>query len=233
MAAPRSLLRRLSALGRYSPIPPFPLLPSDVCPDTGLCAGGLVKIACSPGKGHGAFAARHIEASHEIGRYCGELLYYERDKEARYGFKRGLVRDDDVAWQDSWSRERQARGVSVSGAYVFGVGRCPESGRQVFLDAEDPAHANWTRFINHEAHEPNLTAVVEFVPQSTPQEPAEADAPEPSTAVAWGVGLLASLGVQPAAGNIIQPLVRFVVARPIQPGEELHFNYGTGWSMGM
>ena len=93
------------------------------------------------------------------------------------------------------------------------------------LDAEDPEHANWTRFINHEARAPNLAAIVDFE-CSKPHE-----APLPRGAVAWGVGLLATLGVEAETRTSRRPRVRFVVERPIQPGEELSFNYGTAFHL--
>ena len=228
--------------GRFSPTPAEPLLTSDVDPATGLCAGGLVRIAPSHGKGHGAFAAQRLEPPLEVGQYVGELLLYESDKEARYGVgNSGLVAANVLAWQHEWSQERQGRGVSVTGGYVLTAGRCPSSGRQLFLDAEDPAHANWTRFVNHSARSPNLRLVREFA-SAAPARARESVPPlgehgrlstGAGTLVEWCKAGLAALGVHPDEhnGRSVQPVVRFVVERPIEPGEELTFNYGTGSGM--
>ena len=228
--------------GLFSPTPDEPLLTSDVDPTTGLCAGGLVRIAPSHGKGHGAFATQRLEPPLEVGQYVGELLLYESDKEARYGLSNsGLIAANVLAWQHEWSQERQGRGVSVTGGYVLTVGRCPSSGRQLFLDAEDPAVANWTRFVNHSARSPNLRLVREFA--SAAPARAREFVPPPGghgrlstgagTLVEWCKAGLAALGVHPDEhdGRSVQPVVRFVVERPIEPGEELTFNYGTGSGM--
>ena len=79
-----------------------------------------MRIAPSHGKGHGAFAAQRLEPPLEVGQYVGELLLYESDKEARYGVgNSGLVAANALAWQHEWSQERQGRGVSVTGGYVY------------------------------------------------------------------------------------------------------------------
>ena len=229
--------------GLFSPTPAEPLLTSDVDPTTGLCAGGLVRIGPSHGKGHGAFATQRLEPPLEVGQYIGELLLYESDKEARYGISNsGLVAASALAWQREWSQERQGRGVSVTGGYVLTVGRCPSSGRQLLLDAEDPARANWTRFVNHSARSPNLRLVREFA-SAAPARTREFVSPPgggegplgrlsigAGAVVEWCKAGLASLGVHPDehSGRAVQPVVRFVVERRIEPGEELTFNYGTG-----
>ena len=161
-------------LGLFSPTPAEPLFTSDVDPATGLCAGGLVRIAPSHGKGHGAFATQRLDPPMEVGRYIGELLLYESDKEARYGIgNSGLIAANVLAWQREWSQERQERGVSVTGGYVLTVGRCSSSGRQLFLDAEDPAQANFTRFVNHSARSPNLRVVRGFAAVTPPPASSE------------------------------------------------------------
>ena len=208
----------------------------------GLCAGGLVRISPSNGKGHGAFATQRLDLPLEVGRYVGELLLYESDKEARYGIgNSGLIAANALAWQREWSQERQGRGVSVTGGYVLHAGACPSSGRQLFLDAEDPAHANFTRFVNHSARAPNLRVVREFASAAPPPAPPApppaggslSERPSAGALVEWCSAGLALLGVHPDehAGRTVQPVVRFVVERPIEPGEELTFNYGTGSGM--
>ena len=97
--------------------------------------------------------------------------------------------------QAAWAAERASRGVGVSGQYIFNAGSCPTTRRALLLDAEDPRHANWTRFLNHSVLRANLEV-----------ERPEADA---------GAAAAAAVGV---------PRVRFVVARPIAAGEELLFD---------
>ena len=106
------------------------------------------------------------------------------------------------------------------------VGCCPTQGYDVYLDAEDPAHANWTRFINHCARTPNLALHCEF---TSARSAAARDSTEGyDTSVAAIVAFMAMLGVRPASGAV-HPRARFVVERPIKPGDELLFNYGTGF----
>ena len=81
----------------------------------------------SPGKGLGAFAATPIPAFRELGHYKGEVLTL-RDYEARYGIE-GEIPDADAEWHFEWSRARRARGVGVTGQYVFAVGSCPLTSR--------------------------------------------------------------------------------------------------------
>ena len=140
---------------------------SDVNPNTGLCADGRVRIGDSPGKGLGAFAVRAlspltpsnddalVRGEHQIGEYRGEV--YTRDGlQARYG-KGGVVAADDAPWQEEWSARRQARGVGVTGSYVFTVSDALDPWSEVlYVDAEDPEHALWTRYINHSSKRPNL-----------------------------------------------------------------------------
>ena len=202
-----------------------------------------MRIAPSHGKGHGAFATQRLDPPMEVGRYIGELLLYESDKEARYGIgNSGLIAANVLAWQREWSQERQERGVSVTGGYVLTVGRCSSSGRQLFLDAEDPAQANFTRFVNHSARSPNLRVVRGFAAVTPPpasSEPASGGGSlgrlsiGAGALVEWCKAGLASLGLHPDEhnGRTVQPVVRFVIERPIEPGEELTFNYGTGSGM--
>jgi hypothetical protein len=137
-------------------------LPPDVDPVTGLCSGGLVRVApCeSEAKGFGAFATSVLEPDQEIGRYAGELITLG-ELLARYGGG-GEDEYEQANAQAAWAAERQARGVTVTGQYVYNVGACPETRRIKLLDAEDPLHAHWTRFINHSERRPNLSAVSEF-----------------------------------------------------------------------
>ena len=143
--------RLLSVLSRAS-------IPFDVDPATGSCADGAVRIASAAGKGFGAFAARALTPSLELGRYRGELLTL-----AEYRLRYGETEEGAVALprhpadeeeHRRWSSERWCRGVGTTGQYVFRLSGEPA----MFLDAEDPAHANWTRFINHSS-EPNLAAI--------------------------------------------------------------------------
>ena len=148
-------------------------LPPDVDPSTGLCASGLVRIAEAAGKGLGAFAARTLEPRSELGQYRGELLTLQAYR-ARYGDTEGETwrrRTADAEWHGQWSAERRCRGIGTTGQYVFKLA----GNEPMFLDAEDPAEANWTRYINHSA-DPNLAAVrgatsVRFVVQQRPIAP--------------------------------------------------------------
>ena len=143
------------------------LLPPDVDPASGACARGFAKIAPSPGKGFGAFATLYMSPFYEIGRYEGEVLRGVSELHARYGVDGG---DDfpDPEWHYQWSRARQERGVGTTGAYVVKVGSCPLSGHVIFVDAEDPAIASWTRFLNHSAKQPNLSMSSTVQPDGTP-----------------------------------------------------------------
>ena len=125
-------------------------LPKDVDPTTGLCACGSVRIAEAAGKGLGAFAARPLEPADELGEYSGELLTMA-DYRARYGTTdaSAWVPPDDDEWHAQWSAQRRRRGVGATGQYVL------QLTSDAYLDAEDPMHANWTRFINH-SDSPNL-----------------------------------------------------------------------------
>ena len=85
-----------------------------------------------------------------VGEYCGELLTLT-DYRARYGTTEGSAwrPPDDNEWHAQWSAQRRSRGVGCTGQYVLKLTS------DVYLDAEDPLHANWTRFINH-SDSPNL-----------------------------------------------------------------------------
>ena len=133
-------------------------LPADVDPESGLCADGFVRIAESARKGLGAFAVLPMSPALEVGRYAGEVMTLGEMFERYYGT--GEESPDfveAVTKQAAWIAERQARGVGVTGTYLFNAGKCPKTFRTLVLDAEDPVHANWTRFINHSARQPNLT----------------------------------------------------------------------------
>ena len=154
---------------------PLSALPRDVDAITGLCAGGFVRIAPSAKKGLGAFAAKLIPSSQVVGTYAGEQITFG-DMLERYGAGGGAdgpQEYDKANRQAEWAQSRARRGVGVSGQYIFAAGICPATGRDVLLDGEDPKHANWTRFINHSAQNPNLmvsravdsSPVVQFVTQ--------------------------------------------------------------------
>ena len=131
-------------------------LPSDIEPETGLCADGWVRITTSLGKGLGAFATRGMQRSHPLDRYMGEVLTIS-EFHARYGGPEVDIAEEDAEWHWLWSQDRQRRGVGVTGQYVFAVGSCPTTSRFLFLDAEEPEFSNWTRFINH-CEAPNVHA---------------------------------------------------------------------------
>mmetsp|Transcript_15546 Transcript_15546/g.40181 ORF Transcript_15546/g.40181 Transcript_15546/m.40181 type:complete len:169 (+) Transcript_15546:149-655(+) len=162
-ASSRNVARLLLQVARVrcahcTPALPSALLSPDVDSITGLCADGMVRIGwcSSQRKGLGAFAARHLKARAELGLYTGEILTFG-DLLARYGA--GGVDSpfeyESANKQAAWMAEREARGVGVTGQYVFNAGPCPTSRRDVLVDAEDPSVANWTRYINHSPN-PNL-----------------------------------------------------------------------------
>ena len=53
--------------------------------------------------------------------------------------------------------------MGISGQYIFNAGKCPDTRRDVVVDAEDPAFANWTRFINHSSQHANLAVSIEVL----------------------------------------------------------------------
>lgn len=132
-------------------------VPNDVDPDTGMCAGGRVRIAHAPGKGLGAFAEAPLPAAAALGRYAGEVLTIE-SMHMRYGNERPGG-DWHSCWLEEQCRfrsERSRRGVSTTGRYIFKYGTHACSGLLLHIDAEDPDFANWTRFLNHSSNQPNL-----------------------------------------------------------------------------
>ena len=134
------------------------LLTTDVDED-GFAANGMIRIAPSPGKGMGAFAARFLFPYLEIGHYAGEQLSL-RELRARYG-THGIIAAEDVDFNRAWRAEQHAHGFSTTGSYVVKVAD------DCYVDAESPLHSTWTRFINH-GREPNLglyTALVDGHPR--------------------------------------------------------------------
>jgi hypothetical protein len=134
----QSTARRRVAVFSSATVPVFT---SDLDAE-GLNADAGVAIKPSPGKGFGAFATRSFEKEEIVGDYVGEKLTL-REKDARY-----LGREQN--WRDRiWLASRRARGVTASGTYIFQVDD------DLFVDAEDPVHANWCRYINHH-NDPNM-----------------------------------------------------------------------------
>jgi len=178
-----------------------------------MCAGGLAVVAActSASKGYGVFAARPLRPGEALGTYVGEALSLGQLL-LRYG-DAGGDEGSPGAWeaanqQAEWVRERQSRGVGVSGTYVFNAGACPLTGRAVLLDAEDPSLANFTRFLNHSVTRANLCV----------ERSVEVD-------VAGDAGGSGGGGDSKRSSR---PVVRFVVSRPVEAAEELLFDYGEG-----
>ena len=151
----------VGAVRRLSSLPPGLPLPPDVDKITGICAAGdvIIKPCANPEKGCGAFATRPLKPPHEIGRYEGEIITLGQLL-SRYGDAGGVdsaFEYEAANKQAAWTQERQSRGVGVTGTYVFNAGEHPTTGRDILLDAEDPLHSNWTRFLNHSAKHANLT----------------------------------------------------------------------------
>jgi hypothetical protein len=193
-------------------------LTRDVDATTGLCAGGLVRIGESSGKGLGAFAEHRIAPSEdELVRYSGEVYHGMRQIHLRYGrdgtvpFRVGPngASEADIEWHNGWKQERGKRGVSATGQYVFSAGVDHSTGFVTMVDAEDHEHpdTSWARYINHSRAAPNLTAKCELVDPVT-NERASNDFQSRRT------------------GSDPVPAVRLFVTRTIEPGEELLFSYG-------
>ena len=200
----RSVARSIThSLSRHACTLPLAVFPADVDASTGMCADGRVRITSSPSKGWGAFAVQPLLPDTEVGHYAGEVLSLG-DVFERYfggGGSESPQAVEEAEQHLAWVAERQARGVGVTGAYIFNAGRCPHTFRDVLLDGEDPAHANWTRFINHSARRPNLSVTSEVVPNTNKTR---------------------------TRGT---PVVQFIVSSPIAPGEELLFDYGDGFDL--
>jgi hypothetical protein len=120
----------------YGEAPPKRLRTADL-DENGRCQAAGIIVKASPGKGFGAFAARAFEADATVADYVGEQLTQE-EKDVRY-------LKSKMTWKDRLRRKaRQAKGITVTGDYLFRV-----DGDDLYVDAEDPAFANWCRFINH------------------------------------------------------------------------------------
>ena len=160
-------IRRLCTHSFVNTLPPGVVLPPDVDPSNGLCADGFVRVGPAPGKGLGAFAAQWMGPCRTVGRYVGEVYRGTSELHKRYGVL-GDIPEEHAEWQYAWSVARRASGVGVSGAYVVRVGACPQTAMQLYIDAEDPATASWTRFLNHAGKRPNLSMRKVGQPDGTP-----------------------------------------------------------------
>ena len=177
-------------------------LPSDVDPNTGMCAGGTVRIGDAAAKGLGAFAVGFAREGAALGDYRGELL-----TSTAFHMRYGSEAIGDAAWQSNWEQEqytwkrsREQRGVGVTGRYVYKNGSHPKTGALLFIDAEDPEHANWTRFLNHASPD-------------------------------WPKARRPNLNVRKWVRND-EPTVTFIAGRDIHPDEELLFDYGRAYFEG-
>merc|ERR1711920_947509 len=63
---------------------------------------------------------------------------------------------------EKWAASRRARGVTMTGNYVFRVTR------NVYIDAEDVLKATWTRYLNHN---PNPNVAVKCLPKGMDNKP--------------------------------------------------------------
>lgn len=112
--------------------------PRDVDADGTVEGDAGVRVTESPGKGYGAFATKAFEAETIVGDYVGERMT-QRDVDGRYKGK--STTPLDLIWLAS----RRTRGVGATGDYIFQVE--PD----LYVDAEDPVHANWCRYVNHDS----------------------------------------------------------------------------------
>mmetsp|Transcript_6967 Transcript_6967/g.20255 ORF Transcript_6967/g.20255 Transcript_6967/m.20255 type:complete len:181 (+) Transcript_6967:18-560(+) len=113
-------------------------------------AGVIIKAA--PRKGMGAFTVERRTLGDVLGCYGGER-FDQRTREARYLRSRPLRPCDRV-----WLRSRKQRGVPVSEDYLLYLGNGE------YVDAEDRAHSNWCRYINHDSENPCLGVFMEAWP---------------------------------------------------------------------
>jgi hypothetical protein len=103
----------------------------------GTCAFAGIQVRSAGAKGRGAFALGGFPAGTLVGDYIGEVI---DDAELA---RRYTTRDP------AWEAARLARGATATGDYVLAYGE------GLYVDAEDPAHSNWCRYINH-ARDANL-----------------------------------------------------------------------------
>ena len=120
-------------------IPSGRALSPDVRADGLVLPNGLVRVARSPGRGLGVFAVQRLAKSLVLGWYEGERLTLRQLRERYY--------DGDGAGESH---------DGSLGRYVINLGSCHETGRLLFLDAEDPTRSNWARFLNH-SEQPNVS----------------------------------------------------------------------------
>ncbi len=201
-----TLVRRFSSRPR---IPPLSLLTRDIEAATGLTSDGVARIAPSGAKGWGAFATRDIKPLEQVTTYRGEVYRGLRSLHARYG-KEGVIPPAFADANRGWREERESRGVSVTGEYVFQCGVDHSTGLVIMVDGEDVAHASWARFINHSRDAPNLRAKCELLPPSAHPDGADG-----------GDG-----GGGPREKDMLRPLVTFFTTAGVKEGEELLFDYG-------
>ena len=152
----------VGAVRRLSSLPPGLPLPPDVDKITGICAAGdvIIKPCANPEKGCGAFATVDGQTTASCSRAIRNEIITLGQLLSRYGDAGGVdsaFEYEAANKQAAWTQERQSRGVGVTGTYVFNAGEHPTTGRDILLDAEDPLHSNWTRFLNHSAKHANLT----------------------------------------------------------------------------
>ena len=98
-------------------------------------------------KGRGVLALSPIPMHTDVGDYIGEHIT-GKQKDCRYLPSQFSYRTkQDLVW----AKSRQDCKQTTTGHYLFGV-----SSLDLFIDAEDEQKSNWTRFLNHDDHAPNL-----------------------------------------------------------------------------
>lgn len=119
------------------------VLPPSNCLAMLTASEDKVKIGDTGKYGYGAFACERIEEGVCPCDYIGEILS-ARDVSARYN-RVALPTMSDRAWR----ADRELRGVTTTGNYLFAIADKPGKEPNAFIDAEDPWKSNWARFINH------------------------------------------------------------------------------------
>ena len=114
-------------LGLTSPLTPGPAqaqgggrtsldvrLTPDLDEHTGINEAAGIQVRPSPGKGLGVFARRRFSANEVLGDYYGETLTAHQ-VDILYG------KGPQTASERQWVEARRARGVTLTGSYVFKV----------------------------------------------------------------------------------------------------------------
>jgi len=184
-------------------LPQSALLTADVDTTTGLCADGYVRIAqcAEASKGYGAFAAKTMSPPFEVGRYVGEVITLS-DLVARYGGG-GIDPADEFE-----NANRQAAWEAERASR--GVS---STGHYLFNVGPCP---RTDRAMLVDAEDPLYANWTRFINHAAKRPNLEA---------------LREVIAADDPAEASTPVVRFVLLRPIAPGDELLFDYGDGFDV--